>query len=386
MFRYIPYLPALLMDFCLGALVTNTSFFSSYLNLSSTFTGFLMATSTAFFVGFAIPFGRLSDRIGRARILLFACLLVSGISFALSFCRTGFQLILIYPCVGLSQALFWPTYEAWLTEREGGGSLIRRLMAFNLFWCVGMTTGPVLSSYLQGQSSSVLPFYCAGIGGLTNWGVIWFCACIKPGNTSINDNVPYAIPAKSQYVFLNIARISNFASYFSLGVLRNLGPKLTREMGILPRLFGNLMLLMGLVQMATFSWLGSARSTQFHYRISPLIVVQLFAITGFLGMWMFQNASFWIPSFCAVGLCAAITYFSSLYYSLHNQQERGDKSGWHEAILGVGVLLGPFIGGGLDDLGKNHQNPYLLCAVVIGLCVFAEIIIWGRSRKINDER
>ena len=191
---------------------------------------------------------------------------------------------------------------------------------------------------------------------------------------------------KSQYVFLNIARISNFASYFSLGVLRNLGPKLTREMGILPRSFGNLILLMGLVQMATFSWLGSARSTQFHYRISPLIVVQLFAITGFLGMWMFQNASFWIPSFCAVGLCAAITYFSSLYYSLHNQQERGDKSGWHEAILGVGVLLGPFIGGGLDDLGKNHQNPYLLCAVVIGLCVFAEIIIWGRSRRINDER
>ena len=28
MFRYAPYLPALLMDFCLGTLITNTSFFS----------------------------------------------------------------------------------------------------------------------------------------------------------------------------------------------------------------------------------------------------------------------------------------------------------------------------------------------------------------------
>ena len=386
MFQYIPYLPALLMDFCLGALVTNTSFLSSYLNLSSTFAGFLMATSTAFFVGFAIPFGRLSDRIGRARILLFACLLVSGVSFALSFCRTGFQLILIYPCVGLSQALFWPTYEAWLTEREGGGRLIKRLMAFNLFWCVGMTIGPVISSYLQGKSSSVLPFYCAATGGMVNLGIIWFCSQTKTRDTLTDDNVSCSIPPESQHVFLNIARISNFASYFSLGVLRNLGPKLTREMGILPRSFGNLILLMGLVQMATFSWLGSARSTQFHYRISPLIVVQLFAITGFLGMWMFQKASFWVPSFCAIGLCAATTYFSSLYYSLHNQQNKGDKSGWHETVLGVGVLLGPFVGGRLDDLAENHQTPYLLCAVVIAICVLAETIIWVRSRKISGER
>ena len=386
MFRYAPYLPALLMDFCLGTLITNTSFFSSYLNLSSTFVGLLMATSAAFFVGFAIPFGRLSDRIGRTRILLTACLLISVISFALSFCQTGFQLILIFPCVGLSQALFWPTYEAWLTERKGGGSLIKRLMTFNLFWCVGMTIGPVISSYLQGESSSVLPFYCAGAGGLANWGIIWFCSRVKSRNSLTDDNIPYTIPPKSQHVFLNIARISNFASYFSLGVLRNLGPKLTREMGVAPKLFGNLMLLMGLVQMVTFSWFGSTRSTQLHYRIFPLIAIQLSAIIGFLGMWTFQNASFWIPSFGVIGLCAATTYFSSLYYSLHNQQERGDKSGWHEAILGCGVLLGPCIGGGLDDLAKNHQSPYLLCAVVIGACVLAEIVVWERSRRISGEK
>ena len=386
MFRNAPYLPALLMDFCLGTLITNTSFFSSHLNLSSTFVGLLMATSTACFVGLAIPFGRLSDRIDRTRMLLTACFLVSVISFALSLCRTRYQLILIFPCVGLIQALFWPTYEAWLTEREGGGSLIKRLMAFNLFWCVGMTTGPVISSYLQGQSSSILPFYCAGIGGLVNWGIIWFCSHTKQKNTLANDNVPSTVPTNTQHVFPSIARISNFASYFSLAVLRNLGPKLTKEMGVPPRLFGNLMLLMGLVQMITFSWFGSAQSTQLHYRIFPLIVVQLFAITGFLSMWTFQNASFWIPSFCTIGLCAATTYFSSLYYSLHNQQEKGDKSGWHETILGVGVLLGSLVGGGLDDLTDNHQSPYLLCAIAIGICVFAEIIVWNRSRRINGEK
>ena len=65
----IPYFPALLMDFCLGIVITNTAYFSTSLSLSATFIGVLMSFSTLLFTLFAIPFGKLSDRIGRSRLL-----------------------------------------------------------------------------------------------------------------------------------------------------------------------------------------------------------------------------------------------------------------------------------------------------------------------------
>ena len=46
------YIPALLIDFALSSILTNSSFYTSLLKLSSTFLGVLMAIATAFF---AIP-------------------------------------------------------------------------------------------------------------------------------------------------------------------------------------------------------------------------------------------------------------------------------------------------------------------------------------------
>ena len=140
------YLPVLLIDLAFSGIITNTSFYTSYLGLSSTFLGVLKAVMTAFFVVFAIPFGRLSDRIERRYVLYAACLVLGAVSIGLPLCRNGMHLMLIFPGIGVSMALFWPAYEAWLAEREGEGQLIQRVMLFNLFWSVGVTLGPALSS------------------------------------------------------------------------------------------------------------------------------------------------------------------------------------------------------------------------------------------------
>ena len=73
----IVYLPVLLIDFAFSSIITNTSFYTSSLGLSSTFLGVLKAVMTAFFTVLAIPFGRLSDRIER-RYVLYAGM--SGVS------------------------------------------------------------------------------------------------------------------------------------------------------------------------------------------------------------------------------------------------------------------------------------------------------------------
>ena len=386
------YLPVLLLDLAYSSILTNTSFYTSYLGLSSTFLGVLMAVTTAFFVVLAIPFGRLSDRIERRYVLYAACLVLGAVSMGLPRCRNSVHLMLIFPGIGISMALFWPAYEAWLAEREGGGKLIQRVMLFNLFWSIGITLGPAFSSYLYGDADPFKPFYLAGAMVLLTLGTIiansWQTSdALKTDSSS----EIAAEPAETLYppqpvrtIYLNIARCANFTSWFTLGVLRRLAPKLTKEMGMMPSTFGNLMLTLGGVQTLAFLVLGTGYSTRWHYRFSPMLIVQMLAILCFLGIWKIQNTLLWVFAFGIIGISAAFTYFSSLYYGLDRHVDKGNKSGWHEAILGLGILLGPLLGGILADSQFGMQSPYLLCAVAIATAIVIEIFVYFTGTKQAD--
>jgi MFS family permease len=387
------YLPVLLLDLAYSSILTNTSFYTSYLGLSSTFLGVLMAVTTAFFAVLAIPFGRLSDRIDRRYALYAACLVLGAVSMGLPRCRNSMHLMLIFPGIGISMALFWPAYEAWLAEREGGGKLIQRVMLFNLFWSTGITLGPAFSSYLYGDANPFKPFYLAGVMVLltlgtliaNSWqtsGVLKTDSASEANEESIETLYP---PQPVRTSYLNIARCANFTSWFTLGVLRRLAPKLTKEMGMVPPTFGNLMLTLGGMQTMAFLILGSGYSTRWHYRFAPMLIVQLLAAFSFLGIWRLQHTLLWTLAFGVVGVSAAFTYFSSLYYGLDRHVDKGNKSGWHEAILGLGILLGPLLGGILADSRFGTQSPYLLCAGATVIAILVEIFIVSKMPKPSGD-
>ena len=376
------YLPVLLIDLAFSGIITNTSFYTSYLDLSSTFLGVLKAVMTAFFVVLAIPFGRLSDRIERRSGLYAACLVLGAVSIGLPYCRNSIHLMLIFPGIGISMALFWPAYEAWLAEREGEGKLIQRVMLFNIFWSIGVTLGPAFSSYLYGDTNPFTSFYLAAIFSLLTLGTIVLNNLQAPGTAETQPSEPPEVlypPLPVRTTYLNLARCANFASWFVLGVLRRLAPKLTKEMGMLPSTFGNLMLTLGGIQTLAFLVLGTGYSTRWHYRFAPVFIVQLLAILSFLGIWSIQNTLLWTFMFGLIGVSAAFTYFSSLYYGLDRHADKGNKSGWHEGILGLGILLGPLLGGILADSQFGTQSPYLLCAVAIAIAILIEVYILSKS-------
>ena len=383
------YLPVLLIDFALSSILTNTSFYTSYLGLSSTFLGVLMAITTAFFAVLAIPFGRLSDRIARHYVLYAACLVLGAVSIVLPHCRNSMHLMLIFPGIGISMALFWPAYEAWLAEREGEGQLLQRVMLFNLFWSIGVTLGPAFSSYLYGDANPFRPFYLAGVLSLLTLGTI-ITNNLQAFHTPPTDSAAEVSPEPPETLYpprpvrttyLNLARCANFTSWFLLGVLRRLAPKLTKEMGMRPSTFGNLMLTLGGMQTLAFGILGTGYSTRWHYRFAPILIVQLLAVISFLGIWKIQHTLLWVFAFGIIGVSAAFTYFSSLYYGLDRHVDKGNKSGWHEAILGVGILLGPLLGGISADSRLGTQSPYLLCVVAIAIAIVIEIFVHFKDAK-----
>ena len=387
------YLPVLLIDFAYTSILTNTSFYTSYLGLSSTFLGVLMAVTTAFFAVLAIPCGRLSDRIERRSLLYAACLVLGAVSIGLPHCRNSMHLMLIFPGIGISMALFWPAYEAWLAEREGESQLIHRVMFFNLFWSIGVTLGPAFSSYLYGDANPFRPFYLAGVLCLLTLGTIIANSLRTSDNpqtdasSEITTEPPETLypPHPVRTMHLNLARCANFTSWFLLGVLRRLAPKLTKEMGMLPSTFGNLMLTLGGMQTLAFLVLGTGYSTRWHYRFAPILIVQLLAVISFLGIWKIQNTLLWTFAFGVIGVSAAFTYFSSLYYGLDRHIDKGNKSGWHEAILGLGILLGPLLGGISADSRLGTQSPYLLCTCAILIAIIVEIFIVSKNNRFSKD-
>ena len=387
------YLPVLLIDFAFTSILTNTSFYTSYLGLSSTFLGVLMAVTTAFFAVLAIPFGRLSDRIDRRYLLYAACLVLGVVSIGLPRCQNSMHLMLIFPGIGISMALFWPAYEAWLAEREGEGQLIHRVMLFNLFWSIGVTLGPAFSSYLYGDANPFRPFYLAGVLCLLTLGTI-IANSLRTSDVPQTDSSPEIItespetlypPQPVRTMHLNLARCANFTSWFLLGVLRRLAPKLTKEMGMLPSTFGNLMLTLGGMQTLAFLVLGTGYSTRWHYRFGPVLIVQLLAVISFLGIWKIQHTLLWVFAFGVIGVSAAFTYFNSLYYGLDRHVDKGNKSGWHEAILGLGILLGPLLGGISADSLWGTQSPYLLCAAAVVITILVEIFIVSKNTRFSGD-
>ena len=381
------YFPVLLIDFAYSSILTNTSFYTSYLGLSSTFLGILNAVATGCFVVLAIPFGRLSDRIDRRYVLYAAFLVLGAASLGLPYSRNGTHLLLIFPGIGISMALFWPAYEAWLAEREGEGELIQRVMLFNLFWSIGITLGPAFSSYLYGDANPFRPFYLAGILILLTLVAFFGSHFKKLDIVRTHPSEPPEIlypPPPVRRTYLNIARCANFMSWFVLGVLRRLAPKLTKEMGMPPAIFGNLMLTLGGMQTLAFIVLGTGYSTRWHYRFAPILIVQLLAILSFLGIWQVQHTLLWTFAFGVIGVSVALTYFSSLYYGLDRQIDKGEQSGWHEAILGVGILFGPLLGGISADSPLGVRSPYLLCGVAVAVAILIEAFILFKGPQSSE--
>ena len=379
------YFPALFIDYAFGSVLSNSSFYSSYLTFSSSFFGLLVAVATACYTLLAIPMGKLSDRIDRRQMLYAGCLLLAVVGLLLPYCSKQIHLLLVFPCIGISMSLFWPAYEAWLAEREGEGKLLHRVMLFNLFWSTGLTLGPAFSGYLYQDSNPFRPFYLSSLFGIITIGVITICKSKqRTANTSEDSNTSQTLfpSVKTRNSYLNIARCANFASYFTLGVLRWLAPKLTKEMGIPPSMFGNMMLALGGIQPIAFLFLGTGYSTRWHYRLSPLIIVQVLSIVSLVCIGMIQNNSIWICAFIVIGISVAFTYFNSLYYGLDRHDDMGNKSGWHEAVLGLGSLLGPLLGGYVSDSEYGAQSPYILCAGVICISIVVEILIRSKNQDV----
>jgi predicted MFS family arabinose efflux permease len=86
------------------------------------------------------------------------------------------------------------------------------------------------------------------------------------------------------------------------------------------------------------------RWTGWHYRFRWLAGSFLLMIVCFFGLLMSPSLGLLLVAQVGFGLSIGLIYYSSLYYSMNVTENHGSNAGFHEAMIGVGLFIGPAVG------------------------------------------
>ena len=150
------------------------------------------------------------------------------------------------------------------------------------------------------------------------------------------------------------------------------------DLTLSPYAIGLLMSCIGLAQFLGFFFLRG--SERWHFNKRYLLGAQLLAACGLLLIFFFRQPIVCALAFIMLGLCASLTYYSSLYYTVRLMKRKGKGTGLHESILGGGVVLGPLLGGIMAH-SVGLRAPYVLCLVMLAVVVSVELSLINNDLK-----
>lgn len=312
--------------------------------------------------------GRMADRFRPKRMMLLGGVLYGAFYVAIVYAERVWQIAVGIGLGGASIGLFWPPLAAWIAEGRDRKALARALGGYNVAWCTGAFFGPLVGGVLF-DADYRLPFW--GSAALA-WALMVLLLTMSGGQrdsaSAAQEAASEEEPVKDRRV-LYAVWIANFASYFIVGAVRNLFPKLATELEIEPRTLGVLMAVMPLAQLGTFVYFRRADGS--HDRIGRLMIAQVLAMGGMTlisvskGVWLFAMG------FVLSGVLIGTSYSLSLFHSLYGQVQKGANSGLNESIVGSGILVGPLVGGwAAQHFGL--RMPYVLCGALLATAMVIE--------------
>lgn len=275
--------------------------------------------------------------------------------------------------MGIAGAMFWPTLQAWIAEKESKRTLVQRMALFNVSWGIGATVGPLIGGILFGISLK-LPFYFAFFVSV----LVLFVVFYKTPKASLSSKSKTFVsedPPDNFSLYVKISRIANFVVCFCTGMVFYVFPKLGTQLQMSPLFLGFLIFSLSLSRLLTFYGLG--RVHQWHYRIFPLALFQLIAAVGLIIISTASSFPLFILAFVFMGMGMGMTFSSSLFYSVNVTSQKGPSIGMHETILMSGFLLGPLIGGAVAQ-EFSLRAPYLAFAAIVVVGISIQLLIKRR--------
>jgi MFS family permease len=182
-------------------------------------------------------------------------------------------------------------------------------------------------------------------------------------------------------VLLKMAWVGNALAYVAINVLIPVMLRLATESGVTDlAAAGAITSVWSFTRFAAFGlvwwWVG------WHYNVRWLLAAQFALALTFFAMLTWHWAPALVVAQILFGLATALVYSSSLYYAMHVSDGHGGHAGLHEALIGLGIAVGPTIGA---LAGTGELGPAALWRIAVGvtalLLLGTGVMAWMARRK-----
>ena len=387
--RIVGYIVTFLTVFTLGTTEIFASWYSTRMGGTPFESGLAFGIFGLVYMFSPAIGGRLSDDIGRKKTLLLSTggYIVVILLYLLPFVGP-WQLIIIRAIEGFVFGFVSPTVEGMVSELDPE-SQAATLGNFSTSWSASMIIPPMLIAYLSGiygDTSGI--FVVLGIETLALIIIAVFLqgyrrkpivAPSNGGSSNAQDTGQREKVSKSSPLFI--------ASYLSVmlwgvvsTVILGLFPSYIENLGNLgyPFVvedFGNLLLIWNVSR--TIAFLGIARLSGEYMKKAIVIGALLAAISGFL---LFAFIDIWIFAIAMIvsGFAVGFNYLGALYLVVSATDiDKGAHAGLVESMGGVGLFVGPIIGGWF--MGVGLALPYLMYAILAIVVLVLIVLLLRRE-------
>jgi predicted MFS family arabinose efflux permease len=334
------------------------------------------AQRRGFLISLKVGFG------GLALIMALGALLNSVIGIVCAF--IAYSIVLLFT---------WPALEALVSENESPAGVQHNVGVYNCVWAGTATlayfTGGALYEGLGRGAVFLLP---AAIF-ISQFVFLFLRAFpkqpagasnVKPVSAPHQPETAASLQKLSPQTFMKMAWLANPFAYMAINTIWAVVPGLALKFHLSPAKVGLFCSVWLLGRFVAFALLW--RYTGWHYRFRWLVLSFAVLIAAFLMMLL--ASQLWLVVLAQVffGLSAGFIYYSSLFYSMDVGEGSAEHGGLHEAMIGLGIFIGPALGAAM--LTFVPQQPDAAALAVSGLLLLGLVGLfglWGKARFVKGK-
>jgi len=383
--RLVAYIATFLVTFTLGTTEIFAPWYVGELGGSGFEMGWAMGSFGIVYMLSPALGGKFSDRIGRRKSLLIATTAyILVLILYLNPFASPLYLIIIRALEGLVYGFIAPSNQAMLAELTPEAEC-EVLGNFSTAWSAGMIFSPFVLAFMEtnyGPASSIyiviaIEFIMLGLIGGFLQGYRRKSINDSSSDKSSAIEIDDGTPSKTSSRF-----IASYLSIMLWGVISTvilaLFPGYVESLpGLSTNDWGTMLLVWNGIR--TVAFIGIARAPEESMGSVILSGAVLSAVSSLI---LFLFVDFWmlIIAMLLSGIAVGFSYLGALYLIVSATKiEKGAYAGLVESMGGVGLFLGPIVGGWLDDFGG--ALPYLMCTILSIIVLIGIIPLLRRERR-----
>lgn len=323
----------------------------------------------------------LSKRFSERAVLLGCMLALLAIHSLLAIFPAAWLLVVGVLASAAVQGAKWPVVESYVSAGREPKQLLPLLGRYNVTWATAGFVAIGITGVIVGTGFPPLFFWLPAALNVASISLAWRFPERPPHLEHSHPARPAEGELARMRALLGSARWSMTASYALLYVLAPLMPSLLAQLTLPLTLATPVASLLDATRVISFGALGAFGG--WHGKRAPLWLTMAALPAGFLLILLGNSLALLMLGEVIFGVAAGFAYTSALYYALVAENASVDAGGAHEALIGIGIGLGPLSGlAGQLLVQPGHGTglqPFVALAIttapIVGVCLLGS----GRS-------